>query len=745
MPADQASRIFQFTSPLGKDVLLLHRMTGTEALSQPFQWDIDLISEKGDIDADALLGKEVTVAMTLPQGGTRYFHGVVGEFSQSGWLQQYYQYRISVHPWYWLLTRTADCRIFQGRTVPQIFEDVVTAYKFTDYELRLSGTYEPWEYCVQYRETDFNFLSRLLEQEGIYYFFEHEESKHTLVLIDDPKKHKPIPKYEKVPYYAAGGKDTLRERDHLESWAYTKSVMPGSYATTDFDFEKPRLSLAGSGTITRKHEQSSYEIFDYPAELSAMTPKQSEVTATVRIEELQSTYMVAHGHGNAAGLATGAQFTLEKFPREDLNIAYIITQAHYNLAGDVFESGGESQDEVFSVSIGAVDASTHFRPARRTPKPTVQGAQTAMVVGKSGEEIYTDKYARVKVQFHWDRYGKQDENSSCWVRVAQLWAGKAWGGIHIPRIGQEVIVSFLEGDPDQPIITGRVYNGDSMPPYGLPANATQSGIKSRSSKGGGEANFNEIRFEDLKGSELLHIHAEKDQSIEVEHDESQSIGHDRTETVGHDETITIGNNRTEKVGVNETITIGANRKESVGANETIDIGANRAITVGASESATVALQRTHNVGVNETINVGAAQEINIGAAQTITVGAAQSTTVGADQTDTVAANRSVTVGSDQTVNIGGNLSMTVGADESWSVAGGRTASIGKDDSLAVAKNLAVTAGDSITFSTGDASISMKKDGTITIKGKDITIQGSGKINVKADGDIVMKGSKILQN
>jgi len=743
--ADQDSREFELKTPLGKDVLLLRGMSGAEAMSQPFEWDLDLVSEQGDIDPDAILGQKVSLGLALPNGSERFFHGYVSEFSTGGWLQNYHRYRAIVRPWYWLLTRTADCKIFQDMTVPQIFEQVVKQYQFTDYDLKLSGTYQPWEYCVQYRETDFNFLSRLLEQEGIYYFFVHEQDKHTMVLADDPSQHNSLDGYEKVPYYAPGGVQTQRERDHLEAWSWTKAVQPGTFATTDFDFEKPRKSLSGTDTIARKHQQADYEIFDYPAELSKLEASQTNLTAKIRIQELQSFYLLARGHGNAAGLGTGFKFTLEKYPREDLNIEYLITQATYRLTADSYEPGEAQTTEEFSVAIEAIDAQTPFRPERRTPKPVIQGAQTAIVVGKAGEEIYTDKYGRVKVQFHWDRYGKQDEKSSCWMRVAQLWAGKTWGGIHIPRIGQEVIVSFLEGDPDQPIITGRVYNGDSMPPYSLPANATQSGIKSRSSKGGGDANFNEFRFEDMKGSEQVYLHAEKNQDIVVENDETQSIGHDRTETVGHDETITIGNNRTEKVGVNESITIGANRTENVGANESITIGANRTISVGASETASVALQRTHNVGINETISVGAAQEINIGAAQTITVGAVQATNVGADQTNSIAANRTVTVGSDQTVNVGSNASMSIGADEARAVTGGRSTTVGKDDALSVTNNLTITAGDSITITTGDASIAMQKDGTITIKGKDITIQGSGSINVQADSNIVMKGSKIQQN
>ncbi len=601
--ASQTHRVFEFKTSLGKDELLLRRMSGVEALSQPYQLDFDLLSTKGDVDADKVLGETASLGFKLPNGEKRFFHGYVTELSQGGWTQRFHEYRAVVRPWFWLLTRTADCRIFQEKTVPQIFEDVVKEYGFSDYELRLRGAYEPWEYCVQYRETDFNFLSRLLEQEGIYYFFEHEESKHTMVLADGPSSHKTRKDYETVPYYPSDTPNTERERDHLDSWSYTKRVQPGNFATTDFDFEKPRNSLAATANISRPHAQAAYEMFDYPAELSKLDGGQSSRTASIRIQELQVPYMIAQASGDAAGLAPGLRFKLDKYPRKDLNIDYLITQATYDLSSDAYETGDAEAEEEFFVSIEVTDAKESFRPARQTPKPVVQGAQTAIVVGKTGEEIYTDKYGRVKVQFHWDRYGKSDENSSCWIRVSQAWAGKNWGAIQIPRMGQEVIVSFLEGDPDQPIITGRVYNGDYMPPYGLPANATQSGVKSRSSKGGAEANFNEIRFEDKKGSEQLYIHAEKNQDIVVEASETHSVGANRKKTIGNDETTEVKANRTEKVGADEKITIDGSRTEKVGVNETITIAADRTESVGANESVTVTGNQTITVLGNRTDTV----------------------------------------------------------------------------------------------------------------------------------------------
>jgi type VI secretion system secreted protein VgrG len=407
--------------------------------------------------------------------------------------------------------------------------------------------------------------------------------------------------------------------------------------------------------------------------------------------------MVGHGKGNAAGLAAGFKFKLDQYPRKDLNIEYLVTGTRHLITSDAGAAGAADPGTECSVSVDTIDARAMFRPARVTPKPIVQGAQTAIVVGPGGEEIYTDEHGRVKLQFHWDRLGKNDENSSCWVRVSHPWAGKEWGAIHIPRIGQEVIVDFLEGDPDKPMITGRVYNGANMPPYKLPANMTQSGVKSRSSKGGSPENFNEIRFEDKKGEELLFVHAEKDQTIEVENDENHSVGHDKTYTVGHD------------------------RKKDVGNDETVSVKRDRTETVGGNEKISVGKSRTENVGDDEKIGIGKEQSITVGTSRTLSVTKNQSTTIGD--------NRKQQIGKEEEVQIGKN----------------RKQNVGENDQLQVGKKLVITAGDEISLTTGSASVTLKKDGTITIKGKDITIEGSGKINVKASSDITMKGSKILQN
>jgi len=743
-------------TPLPETSLRLNSCMVRESLSVLGDMVVTLLATDPNISADKLLGKPVTVSAVLRDETLREISGHVTRFAQSGSEGRYYVYEMTVRPWLWLLTRTADCRIFQDMTVPDIVKSVFEDHPVANFEFKLFRKYRKWNYCVQYRETDFNFVARLLEHEGIYWYFEHGKEKHKLILVDSASAHDATPGHASLPYYGNAGQ-LPPDIDCVNHWAVSREVEPGKVVLTDHDFERPSTSLKVDVAHTRSYDLSDAEVFDYPGGYTQASD--GSQYAENRMEELQSDFEVFHGSANSVGVRVGHTLKLQRHPRDDQNAEYLVTSTTLQIRHPGYEAG--AGPALFQCDFGTIASGQQYRPTRRTPKPCVNGPQTAVVVGPSGEEIFTDKYGRVKVQFHWDRRGAKNEKSSCWVSVSHPWAGKNFGVVHIPRIGQEVIMGFLEGDPDRPIVIGRVYNAEQMPPWDLPANATQSGILTRSSKGGGYGNANALRFEDKKGSEQLWLHAEKNQDIEVENDETHWVGHDRKKTIDHDETvhvkhdrtetvdnnetITVHANRTETVDVNENITIGVNRTESVGANETISIGANRtetvganqSVTIGASETLTVALQRTHAVGVNESIAIGAAQEVAIGAAQSITVGANQSTSVGANQSNTIGAN--------QTSDVGADRKITVGGAQTTSVAKARTTSVGEDDKLTVGKNLVIKAGDSISITTGSASITMKKDGTITIKGKDITIEGSGKINAKASSDIVLKGSKILQN
>jgi type VI secretion system secreted protein VgrG len=763
------------SSPLPAQDLIFESMTATAGLSVLEDLQLGALSEKADVKPSALLGKTVTVSVNLGGDAKRHFHGYVTRFALVGHQGRHYQYRATVRPWLWFLSRTSDCRIFQDMTVPDIVKKVFEDHKVANFKFNLFRSYRKWTYCVQYRESDLNFVMRLLEHEGIYWYFEHKEKEHKLVLIDSRSAHDAPAGHESLPFYEDGS--VPPDTEAVTRWSFSREIRPGKTALDSYDFERPSVDLLASKDVKRDHDLGDAEVFDYQGDyiVAADGTQQAED----RLDEEQTRFHLVQAVSNGHSVEVGRLLKLTKHPRDDQNAEYLVTSTSVQASVRANESGAGGSNS-FHCDFTAIPSSQQFRPLRKTPKPFVQGPQTAVVVGPAGEEIFTDKYGRVKVLFHWDREARKKdlkEKSSCWVRVSHPWAGKNFGAIHIPRIGQEVIVGFLEGDPDQPIITGRVYNAEQMPPWDLPANATQSGILTRSSKGGAYANANAIRFEDKKGSEQLWIHAEKNQDIEVENDETHWVGHDRTKTVDHDETvhvkhdrtetvdnnetitigvdrtesvgsnekIDIGANRTETVGSNESITIGVNRTESVGADETITIGSNRSVTVGASKTETVALQRTRAVGVNESIAIGAAQEIAIGAAQTVAVGAAQTITVGANQSTSVGANQTNQIGAKQDNSIGSDRNLTVGGAQATSVAKKRTTSVGEDDSLTVGKNLTITAADSITIKTGDASITIKKDGTITIKGKDITIDGSGKVNVKASNNIVMKGSKILQN
>jgi type VI secretion system secreted protein VgrG len=760
------------TSPLPPEDLLFESMSCSEGLSVLGEMQLGLVSAKADLKPQDLLGKTVGVTVQLREDAKRHFHGYVTRFSIGARSGRYYGYQASVRPWLWFLTRTTDCRIFQDLSVPDIVKNVFEDHGGASFKFNLFRTYRKWVYCVQYRESDYNFVARLLEHEGIYWYVEHGEGQHKVVLVDSKSVHDAAPGCTPLPYYENTA-EAPPDVECIGGWQFASAVETDHTLLRSYDFERPSTPLEVKAELKPPYKIGALEQYDWQGDY--VQAPDGQQWAEARLDEQQTRYETARGSTNAHGIEAGRLLTLERHPRENQNAEYLVTQATVHARNDAYETGGSAGS--WQCEFSAIPSAQQFRPQRRTPKPFVQGPQTAVVSGPAGEEIFTDKYGRVKVQFHWDRLGKKDEKSSCWVRVSHPWAGKNYGVIHIPRIGQEVVVDFLEGDPDQPLITGRVYNAEQMPPWDLPANATQSGILTRSSKGGAAANANALRFEDKKGSEQVWLHAEKNQDIEVENDETHWVGHDRkktidhdettlvkhdrtetvdnnetitvhgqrTETVDKDETITIHKNRTETVDLNEGITIGVDRTESVGSNESITVGSNRSVTVGASETKTVALQRTHTVGVNETISVGAAQEITIGGLQAVTVGAVQTINVGASQSTSVGAGQSNTIGAAQTNEIGADRSITVGGAQTTSVAKARSASVGEDDSLKVGKNLVIEAADSVSIKTGSASITMKKDGTITIKGKDITIDGSGKINVKASSDVIVKGSKILQN
>ena len=545
MPYTQDNRAIAIATPLGKDKLLLKSISITEQLGRPFVMKAELLSEESDLDFLELIGKGVSIRWRMPdlEGGEkkRYFSGYVSSFVQRPSADGFQNYEATIVPWLWFLTRAADCRIFhsamsqppEDMTVPGILKKVFKDHGFDDFTSALTASYRTLDHCVQYRETDFNFVSRLMEQEGIYYYFEHADDggviKHKLKLADAMSAHSEYEDYGTLKYrISAAAEDN---RGTILNWSRLKQVQPGAYKVNDFDFKRPKTSLLGGGTKDRQHANSAFEIYDFAANYADEDPGDyGDAYGKLRIEELQAQHDIIIAQSDCPGIACGSKFKLEGHPREDENAEYLVVGVTYRCTAEAYKTSGSqaqatAQEKRFLCEFSAMPADSVFRPARVTEKPRIHGPQTAIVVGKAGEEILTDEFGRIKVQFHWDRYSPANENSPCWVRVSQLWAGKNWGSVFLPRIGQEVIVEFLEGNPDRPIVTGAVYNGESKPPYPLPDNATMSTIKSNSSKGG--QGFNEIRFEDKKGSEQVFMHAEKDQDIRVKNDTKEWVGNDR--------------------------------------------------------------------------------------------------------------------------------------------------------------------------------------------------------------------------
>ena len=582
----QDHREVSVTSALGPDILLFHSMTGSERLGRLSEYCVQLLSTKQDLKIADVLGKRMGIHVNLPGDSgdkKRHFNGIVTRFCSTGWKGEFASYEATVHPWLWLLTRSSNCRIFQDKSVTDIVKEVCNNEVYgshIDLSISaLSGTYDPLPYCVQYRETDFNFICRLLENAGIYFFFTHAASRHTMVLADSYSAHEKIAGYDHVDFADEHAR-SAPGKERVFTWSAAGEIATSSYMLNDFDFEKTSSSKNGGlltkATIDAAFAQPAYEMYDYPGLYASASA--GSALARGRMERLHGQCEQIDASTNARGLFPGGLFGLVQHPREDQNREYLVTTTFYNIVGNYYVSNSSSAPMTFDCSFSAIGHEYAYRPLPITPKPFVQGPQTAMVVGKAGEEIWTDKYGRVKVQFHWDRVGKEDEKSSCWVRVSQSWAGKGWGTIFIPRIGMEVIVSFLEGDPDRPLVTGCVYNSDALPPYALPGEQTKTTLKTNTSTGG--AGFNEIRFDDKKGSEEIFIQAEKDFNRVVKNNDTLKVGFEKQDQ--GDQTINIKNDQKLDVGGNQTVAVTGDQKIIVSKTIVMEASTSIELKVGGS-------------------------------------------------------------------------------------------------------------------------------------------------------------------
>ena len=611
----QQDRLMAISTPLGEDFLLINRLWATEEISSLFSIEVELLHDEGEerdyeptfIDVKSILGQEVAINIYQRDGTTRTLSGIVNHFSQRQRDRRFTYYYATIVPNIWILTQISQSRIFQHKSVPDILKEIFGGF-VVSYELQ--GTYKPRNYCVQYRETDFDFASRLMEEEGIYYFFEHEGGRNRVIVADTPQSHLDCPSKHEISFALK----VTEEEDFVASirkWQDDYRLQSGKITFWDFNFQVPSNKLdATQPSLFKVAENDKLEVYDYPGSYARKFDdvdrgggERADVRnvfddktkkAEIAMQSLDSRYRVISGEGDCSAMTSGHRFKFFNHPNNVQNGQYVITSVRHEVGQNpMYESEAEAEipytNKFTCIAQGAGNAP--FRPALKTPKPIVQGSQTAFVVGPAGEEIFTDKFGRVKVQFHWDRDGQADSDSSCWVRVSQSWAGNKWGMVFIPRVGMEVIVHFLEGDPDQPIITGCVYNPATMPPYTLPDEKTKMAIKSNSSKD--KVGFNELRFEDKKDSEQVFIHGEKDLDVRIKND--------RREWTGKDQHLVVKNDRREKIDRDTHLIVKRDQVEEIGNDRHVLVKADEAVKINANQSIKIGGDAGEEVSGNKSV------------------------------------------------------------------------------------------------------------------------------------------------
>lgn len=640
----QANQPIEVITPLGKDALFITSFDGEESLSRLFHFRLDMIAEtKKEIAFDKVLGQKVTVRLNLIGGKQRFFNGICKRITQGGGDADFTTYYMELVPQFWLLTKKAQSRIFQQMSVPDILKKVLTG---VDATYSLEGTFQPRNYCVQYRETDFNFASRLMEEEGIYYFFTHAADGHKMVIANTPPSHPAMPIASALTFERMFGEKW--QEDRIATWQKQQELVTGQHTLWDHKFEMHGRNLEAKKTVPdsvqvgkvshkiKAGNADSREVYDYPGDYAVRFDginsgggeqaaeikkilQDNERVVNIRSQQEAVLALTVHATSSCRNLVSGHKFTLQKHGHGDGE--YLLTTLQHKTKAPVDYRNAQAPPFQYLNTFTAIPFATPFRPQRVTPKPFVQGTQTAVVVGPAGEEIFCDKYGRVKVQFNWDRDGKFDAKSSCWIRVSTVWAGKGWGITHVPRIGHEVIVGFEEGDPDLPIIIGSVYNADHMPPGTLPKEKMVSGLRTNSTPGGG--GYNGMICNDTKGKEGVTIHAQYNMDTTVEHDQTTTVHNNRTDVIDVDDSETVNNNQTLTVAVNRTVTIGSNQETKIGANHKVEVGSNEDISIGGNQTLKVGGSQTMEVGGNQKETIGGARNGNVGGKDELAVGGTQ--------------------------------------------------------------------------------------------------------------------------
>ena len=725
------------------DELQTLRFDGHEGLSQLFEFEV-VVACESQLDFGDVVRKAAKLTITVDiDADPRIVHGVVSQVEHHDSDTRFWYYRFTLVPRAWFLQHRMDCRIFQEMDAPAIIKQVLDGGGLTSgngYEFKLQATYVKREYCVQYRESDWDFVSRLLEEEGIYYFIQTDAERGDLLVMADKAAAYPTitgaATLEFKPGTGALG-STMTPGDHVPAFQFSQKVRSGKTTLRDWNFEKPSLTLEAKKVAA--HE-TDLEIYDYPGEYQVSADGES--LAAVRLQEQEAGRLTGTGESACMRLSPGHTFTLAEHPDESLNIQYLLTRVTHrgsNAEAHVLLEEGAAPERLYENEFEVIPATTLFRPPRVTRRPHIHGVQTAIVVGPAGEEIYVDQYGRVKVQFHWDRLGKNDDKSSCFVHVAQTWASASFGAIFIPRIKDEVVVTFLEGDPDRPLIVGSIYHGTNVVPYGLPANKTRSTIKSNTSQGGGGSN--ELRFEDKKGSEEVYLHAQKDWTIAVENDKNQTVGHDETAHVKHDRTKTVDNDQTATIGHDDTLT--------VKNDQTMTVDHDQALTVKNNRTTTVANDHTESVSGNQSVTITKAQTVAISDKQEISVSKTRKLTVTGDVSEAFSAKLTVSVSDDVSETMSAKRTVSVSGDHSESIGGKESISITGDSVETVGGKKTFTVTGNVTITSGASTVTIKPSGEITIAGVKMSIDASGPLaihgatlDVKSDGPATLKGAAI---
>ena len=738
-------RKLRVNTPLGPDELILTAFRGTDAISTLFTYQLEMLAEnRTKVPFESILGEKVTVYLALPDGSETYLNGLCVKLSQGGRNELFTEYEAELVPDVWKLTRKAQSKIYQRMTVPEILKKVFTGYTV---EWKLNEKYEPRDYCVQYRETDFNFGARLMEEEGIYFYFEHSDGDHKMIASDSPKDHPDLPGDNKLIFEELEGGE--RDENRVWGWRKEQEMRPGKYLLWDHCFELPHKHLEaealtlGSVPVGKETHQlkvsgvDKLEVYDYPGEYAQRFDginkgggeqaaelqkifQDNRRTVGLRMDEETTPAVVIRAKSNVKHLVPGYRFTLQRHFNADG--AYVLTGVRHAATCGAGYRSGEEPPLTYENELTCIPAAMPYRPRRVTPKPVVQGSQTAVVVGPKGEEIFTDKYGRVKVQFHWDRQGKNDEDSSCWIRVGQLAAGRRWGASFWPRVGQEVIVDFLEGDPDQPIVVGTVYNADQMPPYlgqgPDPKHKNDnkvSGVKSNTTKGG--KGFNELRFDDTKDAQQVFVHAEKDADVRVKNDRRECVLNDRHLTVGREE------DGGKKGDFRELVV--RDHHSKVRRHEERQVGGDLKLLVGGDEKE------------GGKVDVVVKNDVR--------------TLLEKDAHGHLKGTRKELVDGDVHAAVGGTLALKIEGDASATFAGARKERVGRDASLVVGgsanektgANFAVEAGREIHLKAGTklvleagSSVTMKgPGGFVKVDAAGVTIQGTlVKVNSGGSAD-----------